>query len=262
MRVLITGAGRAIGAATAGVLHDHGCEVVATARDPERLAAVRASQRLALDVTDDASVAACLAAAGPIDVLVNNAAISESGPLETYPLDRLRAVLETNAIGAVRMAQAVIPGMRERGRGAIVNVSSVNGRVASPLGAAYAASKFALEAISESLHLELGHFGIRVAIIEPGYIAPGMVERPRWGIEPPYDELAEQWFGTDDKLLGDDGRPGPEVVGEAIWQAITTDQPKLRWPVGADAELVLATRRQLEDEPFEHAMRTTLGLTW
>jgi NAD(P)-dependent dehydrogenase (short-subunit alcohol dehydrogenase family) len=262
MRALVTGAGRAIGAATAAGLSEAGWEVVATARDVGVLAGVTAARRLQLDVTDPDSVQRCVAAAGEIDLLVNNAAISESGPLETYPLDRLAAILDTNTIGTLRMVQAVVPGMRARGRGTIVNVSSVNGRVSTPLGGAYAASKFALEALSESLHLELGHFGIRVVIIEPGYIAPGMKESPKWGIEPPYDELAEQWTGTDAALLGDDGRPGPELVGRAILEAVTTDEPRLRWPVGADAELVLSARRELDDEAFEALMRATLDLTW
>lgn len=264
MRVLITGAARAIGAATAKVLHERGCEVVATARDPEMLGDGPATLRLALDVNSQESVDACIARAGDIDVLVNNAAISEAGPMERFPLDRLQALFETNTVGALRVIQAVVPSMRERGRGAIVNVSSVNGRVSSPLEGPYAATKFALEAISESLHYELGHFGIRVVIVEPGFIAPGMKPGPRWGLEAPYDELSEEWFGVgaDSKLLGEAGRPGPEIVGEAIWEAITTDSPKLRWPVGADAELVLATRAQLDDESFERAMRSTLGLTW
>ena len=262
MRVLITGAARAIGAATAQVLLDEGCEVVATARQLDALDAVPATLRLALDVTDDISVDACMAAAGEIDVLVNNAAIAEAGPLERYPLDRFRACLETNTVGPLRMVQAVVPGMRERGRGAIVNISSINGRVSAPLEGAYAATKFALEAITESLHYELGHFGIRVVLIEPGYIAPGMKSSPRWGLEPPYDELAAQWWGADAKLLGGAERPPPEIVGTAIWEALTTDQPRLRWPVGSDAELVLAARAELDDDAFEAAMRTTLGLTW
>jgi NAD(P)-dependent dehydrogenase (short-subunit alcohol dehydrogenase family) len=262
MRALITGAARAIGAATARVLLEHGCEVVATARQPELLEDVPATLRLALDVTSDTSVEACLAAAGELDVLINNAAIAEAGPLERYPLERFRACLETNTVGPLRLVQAVVPGMRERGRGTIVNVSSVNGRVSAPLEGAYAASKFALEALSETLHYELGHFGIRVVLIEPGYIAPGMKASPQWGLEAPYDDLAQQWWGTDSKLLGEEGRPPPEVVGEAIWQSITTDQPRLRWPVGADAELILATRAQLDDAAFEDVMRRTLDLTW
>ena len=262
MRVLITGAGRAIGAATAKVLLEHGCEVVATARSVDALDDVPATLRLPLDVTSDESVAACVAAAGDVDLLVNNAAIAEAGPLERYPLDRFRACLETNVIGALRMVQAVAPDMRRRGHGAIVNISSVQGRVSAPLEGAYAASKFALEAISETLHYELGHFGVRVVLIEPGFIAPGMKESPRWGMEAPYDALGEQWWGTDSKLLGGAGRPPPEIVADAIWDAVTTDAPKLRWPVGADAELVLATRAQLDDAAFEDAMRQALDLTW
>ena len=262
MRVLITGAAGGIGAATARVLDARGCEVVATARRPELLESVPAQLHLALDVTDPDSVAACLAAAGDIDVLVNNAAINEAGPLERYPLERLRACLETNTVGALRMVQAVVPAMRRNGRGAIVNVSSVNGRVSAPLEGAYAASKFALEAMSESLHYELGHFGIRVVIIEPGYIAPGMKDAPRHGMQPPYDELGAQWFGTDAKLLGEGGRPDPAIVGDAIWEAISTDTPRLRYRVGGDAELILDTRAQLDDETFEATMRSTLGLTW
>ena len=262
MRILVTGAARAIGAATARVFTDRGCEVVATARRPELLAEVPATLRLPLDVTDEASVRACVEQAGPVDVLVNNAAISEPGPLERYPIDRFRAVLDTNVVGALRMVQAVAPGMRERGSGAIVNVSSVNGRVAAPLAGAYAASKFALEAMSESLHFELGHFGIRVVIVEPGFIAPGMKPGAEWGMDAPYDELARQWADADSSLLGGEGRPGPELVGEAIHRAVTTDTPSLRWPVGADAELVLGTRAALDDAAFEAAMRETLGLTW
>jgi NAD(P)-dependent dehydrogenase (short-subunit alcohol dehydrogenase family) len=262
MRVLITGAGSGIGAATAGVLKAKGCEVVATARRPEVLAEVPADLRLPLDVTSETSVAECIAAAGDIDVLVNNAAIAESGPLERYPIDRLQACFDTNTVGALRMVQAVVPAMRRNGSGAIVNVSSVNGRVSAPLSGVYAACKFALEAMSETLHYELGHFGIRVVIVEPGYIAPGMKGRPQHGLDEPYDELARQWFGADAKLLGGADRPQPEVVGEAIWDAITTDTPRLRVPVGADAELILGTRSQLDDETFEKTMRSTLGLTW
>jgi NADP-dependent 3-hydroxy acid dehydrogenase YdfG len=141
MRVLITGAGRAIGAATARVFHEQGCEVIATARDVSLLADVPATLRLPLDVTSEVSVAECMRQCGEVDVLVNNAAIAESGPLETYPIDRFRAAFETNTVGALRMVQAVAPGMRQRRRGCIVNVSSVNGKVSAPLEGTYAATK-------------------------------------------------------------------------------------------------------------------------
>lgn len=260
MRVLITGAARAIGAATASELIAAGHEVVATARNVELLADVPATQRLALDVTSDASVAAALEAAGPLDAIVNNAAIGGSGPLESYPLDRLRAMLETNTFGALRMIQAVAPSWRERGSGVIVNVSSVQGRVGTPLGGSYAASKWALEAMSETLHYELGHFGIRIVIIEPGYIAPGMKANEEHLGDAVYDELRRQWAGTDSKVVG--VRPGPELVGRAIVAAITDPGTPLRVPVGQDAEMILGVRHQLDDATFESTMRQTLGLTW
>ena len=125
-------------------------------------------------MTDDDSVRAALAAAGELDAVVSNAALSRSGPIEGFPLDRFIDVMDTNTYGPLRIAQALIPAWRERGSGVFVHVSSVQGRVATPLEGAYAASKYALEALSETMHYELAHFGIRVVIIEPGYIAPGM----------------------------------------------------------------------------------------
>jgi NAD(P)-dependent dehydrogenase (short-subunit alcohol dehydrogenase family) len=260
MRVLVTGAARAIGAATCALLVEEGHEVVATARDARLLDAVPSSQRLALDVTDDESVRAALAAAGPLDAVVNNAAVNGTGPLEAYPLDELRQVFETNTLGALRMVQAVVPAWRARGSGVIVNVSSVQGRVSTPLAGPYAASKFALEALSETLHYELGHFGIRTVIVQPGYIAPGMKETDRHRGPASYDDLHEQWNGTDAKLVGE--RPGPGLVAAAISAAITDASTPLRVPVGDDAHLILGVRRQLDDAAFEAAMRQTLGFTW
>lgn len=262
-RVLVTGAGSGIGAATCEVLTRHGHQVIATARRPEVLGELDVAARLALDVTDDESVRACVAAAGRIDVLVNNAGISESGPVESFPVDVLQRMFDTNVLGPVRMIGAVVPAMRERGQGLVVNVSSVQGKVATPLGGAYSATKHALEALSESLALELGHFGVRVVIVEPGYIAPGMRNSAAHGEDgPPYDELRRQWSGTDTVLVGDDGRPPPELVGEAIAAAIADASTPLRVPVGVDAETVLGARKALDDAAFTDAMRQLLGLTW
>jgi NAD(P)-dependent dehydrogenase (short-subunit alcohol dehydrogenase family) len=260
MRVLVTGAARAIGAATCAALTDAGHDVVATARNADLLTDVPAAQRLALDVTDDASVAAAIASAGELDAIVNNAAVSGRGPLDSFPLGDLRGVFDTNVIGALRMVQAVAPAWRERGSGVIVNVSSVQGRVATPLEGPYAASKFALEALSETLHYELGHFGVRIVIVEPGYIAPGMKPADEHLGDASYDELRRQWSGTDAKVVGE--RPGPELVGNAIVAAITDPDTPLRVPVGEDAKLILGVRAQLDDASFEATMRQTLGLTW
>ncbi|MGZ4794483.1 MAG: SDR family oxidoreductase [Acidimicrobiia bacterium] len=262
MRILITGAGRAIGRATAEELIARGHDVVATARDTKLLDDLVGGRVLPLDVTDDASVATCMAAAGELDAVVNNAALIGSGPLDGYPIDQLRRVLETNTLGALRVIQAVLPAWRERGSGIVVNVSSVQGRVATPLEGPYAASKYALEAISESLHYEVGHFGIRVVVIEPGYIAPGMKRGDDHRGDGAYDDLWEQWTGTDAKLNGPDGRPGPELVARAIADGIEQPDTPLRVPVGGDAELILATRSRMGDADFEATMRSTLDFTW
>jgi NAD(P)-dependent dehydrogenase (short-subunit alcohol dehydrogenase family) len=262
MRVLITGAARAIGEATATELTARGHHVVATARDVELLETVDASQRLELDVRDEASIRRALAGCGELDAIVNNAGISTKGPLEDYPLQGLHDALDTNAIGPLRLLQPVLPSWRARGSGVIVNVSSVQGRIPTPLEGAYAASKHALEAISETLHYELGHFGIRVVIVEPGYVAPGMKDAGSHPGPDVYGDLWKQWDNVSSTLTGPTGRSDPTIVATAIADALDDPGTPLRVEAGADAETVLAVRRQLDDAAFEATMRETLGLTW
>jgi NAD(P)-dependent dehydrogenase (short-subunit alcohol dehydrogenase family) len=262
MRVLITGAARAIGRATAEVLTARGHEVVATARDVSLLADLAVEKILRLDVSDDASVATAVKEAGELDAVVNNAGRTGSGPLEDYPLDDFARVLNVNTLGPLRMAQAVLPQWRARGSGVLVNVSSVQGRIGTPLEGVYAASKHALEALSEALHYELGHFGIRVVIIEPGYIAPGMKHSVDHTGPEAYRGLHEQWSGTAETLSGPGGRPGPELVGHAVADALEDPSTPLRVEVGDDATMVLALRRAQSDAEFEATMRQALDLTW
>lgn len=262
MRVLVTGAGRAIGRSTCEVLAAAGHEVVATARNVELLEGLEVAQHLALDVTDQASVDACLAAAGELDAIVNNAALPASGVLETMDLSALSAALETNAVGPVRMVQGVAPAWRQRGSGVIVNISSILGKVSTPLSGAYAASKHALEALSEAMHYELRHFGIRTVVIEPGYTAPGMKGIPDPPTSGPYVELYAQMNRADDSVTGGAGRPGPETVAAVVLRAIEDEDSPLRIPVGPDAELVIPTRATSSDQDFEAIMRSVLGLTW
>ena len=261
LRVLITGAARGIGMATAQVLANRGHSVVAT--DVSALSGLEGIQAHVLDVTSDDSVARCLEEVGPLDAIVNNAGIFVGGgPVEGYPLDRFRQMFETNTLGALRVIQAVLPAWRKRGSGVIVNVSSVNGRVSSPLRAAYSASKFALEALTESLHLEVRHFGIRSVLIEPGAIASGIkaIEPHKGPAE--YAGLWEQCAGADTKTTGPSGPPGPEVVALAIARAIEDPATPFRVPVGQDAEMILGMRRRLDDQAFEDAMRKAVGFTW
>ena len=263
MRVLITGCSTGFGRCASIELAKRGHDVVATARRPETLDDLDVAQKLALDVDHDASVAAAVAAAGELDALVNNAGWGVDGPVEKVPIEAAQRMFNTNFFGAARMIQAIVPGMRERGRGVIVNISSVAGRVAPPLGGFYAASKFALEALSETLHYELGHFGIRLAILEPGYIVSSFRDNAsQHGIDTePYDELHRMWTGSDETLVGGE-RPGPEIVGEAIADAVEGKDTRLRWPIGKDAELVTKARASMDDESFEAAMRSMLKLDW
>jgi NAD(P)-dependent dehydrogenase (short-subunit alcohol dehydrogenase family) len=198
-------------------------------------------------------------------VLVNNAGLGIHAPIEKGPVDQFRRVMETNVFGVLRMIQAFAPGMRERGNGVIVNVSSIAGRVSSPLGGFYSASKYALEALSEALHYEIGHFGVRVALVEPGGFDTSFGDnRLIAGLDqPPYDQLDQEWEQAQSRLQGTPGnRPGPEVVAQTIADAVEGTESKLRWPVGEDANLILQVRTSMNDEDFEATMRQTLGLTW
>jgi NAD(P)-dependent dehydrogenase (short-subunit alcohol dehydrogenase family) len=263
MRVLITGCSTGFGREAAIELARRGHEVVATARRPETLADLDVALKLALDVDCEGSVSAAVAQVGEVDALVNNAGWSAHGPVEKVPLQAVRRMFETNFFGAARMIQALAPGMRARRRGVIVNVSSIAGRVGAPLMGFYAASKFALEGLSEALHLELAHFGIRVVVIEPGFVKSSFRDNAsRYGTDDaPYDELQRAWSGSDEALIGGE-RPGPEIVGVAIADAVEGTRQELRWPVGKDAELVLQARRSLDDAAFEAAMRAMLKLQW
>jgi NAD(P)-dependent dehydrogenase (short-subunit alcohol dehydrogenase family) len=263
-RALITGCSTGIGRATAVELTKRGYEVAATARRPETLDDLDVAQRLALDVDDDASVARVRDAVGAVDVLVNNAGFGLEGPVESVPLSEVRRLFETNFFGAARMIQAFVPAMRERGSGAVVNVTSVAGVAGGPLGGYYAASKFALEGLSESLHLEVGHFGVRVVVIEPGAIETrfgdnAIDHRPEPG---PYAELVTLWEGAMETLGGDGDTPGPELVAATIGEALEAEPYRLRWPVGTDAELITAARGSMSYDDFEASMRQVLNLDW
>jgi NAD(P)-dependent dehydrogenase (short-subunit alcohol dehydrogenase family) len=153
--------------------------VIATARRPETLADLPVDQRLRLDVTDQDSVDAAIRDAGDIDVLVSNAGETVRGPLESIPLAEVERLFQLNTLGALRVAQAVLPAMRERGAGRLVFVSSIQGRLVLPMIGPYSASKWALEALAETLAIETGHFGVKVSIVQPGAVSSGGGERAK-----------------------------------------------------------------------------------
>jgi short-subunit dehydrogenase len=237
-RAIVTGCSSGIGRATAIELTARGYEVIATARRSETLTDLKVAQTLALDVDSDESVAAARKQAGPVDVLVNNAGFGVEGAVEAVPLADVRRMFETNFFGAARMIRAFVPAMRERGSGAVVNVTSTAGIAAAPLGGYYAASKFALEALSEALHLEVGHFGVKVLVIEPGAIETSFgANVVDYRYEPgPYEPLAHQWEGAVEALRGNQPAPGPELVA--------------------------ATRQGMSYDEFEATMRQALGVDW
>jgi NAD(P)-dependent dehydrogenase (short-subunit alcohol dehydrogenase family) len=264
--ILITGTSKGIGMATALVLGRAGHTVHATMRNPgdaPELAQMAEKERLpihisAMDVDSDVSVTeaigAITSANGPPDVLVNNAGIEGRGAVEEFALSRFRAVMETNYFGALRCIQAVLPLMRVRRDGCIINVTSVAGRIAaSPLGP-YSATKFALEGLSEALAQEAKRFNIRVAIVQPGVIdtamaraiamAQGVCDLPDTSLYPQMRRMAGLFTASLRNPAS------PFLVGEKIRDIIESGTWQLRHPVGPDAEPFLQWRASMTDEQW------------
>jgi NAD(P)-dependent dehydrogenase (short-subunit alcohol dehydrogenase family) len=263
---LVTGASAGIGEAIARQLLADGHRVYAGARRVERMAGLTQAGAtvLALDVTDDASMVAAVETitreAGRIDVLVNNAGYGSYGSLEEVPLAEGRRQFEVNVFGLARLTQLVLPAMREAKSGAIVNISSMGGKIYEPFGAWYHATKFAVEGLSDSLRLELEPFGIRVIVIEPGAI------RSEWsGIAHdnllqhsgagPYKSYAEAHA----RLLGSADTSSmvspPEAVAKIVSRALKARHPRARYPAAGGAGPVLLLRRLLPDRLFDRALR-------
>lgn len=258
---LVTGTSTGIGLATAICLAREGHTVYASMRDPTKSDALRAAAKeagveleiVALDVDDDVSVregiGAILEREGRIDNLVNNAGIDDGDCLEETPLSVFRSVMETNFHGAIRCIHAVLPVMRARRSGCIVNVSSLTGRVPSSGASAYCASKAALEAASECLAAEVSAFDVRVALIEPGLvITPIFGKRRLPSADSPYADLYRRSLALFPKLI--ERGSSAEDAAEVIALAIRTETPRLRYLVGWDAETIVAHRERMTDEEF------------
>ncbi|PRX02619.1 UNVERIFIED_ORG: short-subunit dehydrogenase [Martelella mediterranea] len=237
--VLITGTSSGYGLETARHFHDKGWNVVATMRKPDRDLFPRSDRLrvLPLDVTDPASIAAALEAAGPLDALVNNAGIGSAGAFEVTPMAHIRKVFETNTFGVMAMTQAVIPQMRERGQGVIVNVTSSATLAPMPLVAAYTASKQAIEGFSGALAHELAAVGLRVKLVEPG-LGPTTRFAANSNISV-MDMIPEAYAGFAQKVFEAYGRQTLTTkesdVAESVWQAVNDMTDRLRYAAGADA---------------------------
>ena len=268
--VLITGCSSGIGHATAARLAHSGWRVYATARRPEAMADLRerGCKTLALDVTDEASmraaVDAVIDAEGSVGVLVNNAGYSQSGAVETVPVDEARRQFETNVFGLLRMCQLVLPGMRARRWGKIVNISSMGGRLVFPGGGVYHATKYAVEAISDALRFEVRGFGVDVIVIEPGLIVTNFGEVAAGSVAAAGNGDAYADFNrrvaklTEEAYKGPMARlgAGPDAVAGVIERAISSRRPRARYPVTASARLMIGQRRLVPDRVWDLMMRT------
>jgi short-subunit dehydrogenase len=218
-----------------------------------------------MDVRDDASVTAAvqkiLEAEHRIDVLVNNAGVSHSGPIEETPLEAARDLLETNYLGVVRAVRAVLPLMRKQGFGTIVNVGSAGGKIAIPFQAHYSASKFAIEGLTEALWQELHGSGIRVLLIEPGDVKTEIWDRSRHLLEEdsPYLDALVRFHAVKKKDMGN-AADSPVRVAARIADIIESDTNALRHPVAGKAGLVLLARKFLPDSIFLWAVRKSFRI--
>jgi len=262
--VLITGCSTGIGRATAERLAQAGHTVYATARRVETVSDLTGCTPLALDVCDEASMAAAVSVVerdhGAVGVLINNAGYSQSGAVESVPLDLVRSQFETNVFGLVRMCQLVLPAMRGRQAGKIVNISSIGGKLTLPGGGFYHGTKHAVETISDALRFEVAKFGIDVIVIEPGLIVTQFGETAVGGIDEAtgdgvYDDFnravakltADAYKGPMVKLTGG----GPDAVAKAIERSITRGRAPIRVPVTLSAHFMLGLRKLLPDRLWD-----------
>ena len=257
--IFITGASSGIGKATALHFQAQGWNVVATMRDPNaalELADLPNMLITRLDVTDSASIHTALADAlarfGQIDVLLNNAGYGAYGALEAFPMARIRRQFDTNVLGLLEVTQAVLPHMRTRRSGTIINVSSIGGQITFPLGTLYHGTKFAVEGLSEALHYELEPLDIRVRIVEPGMIKTDFGGR---SFDLAMDDKLPEYAPTAQamgRLFGQlASHPSPpQTVAHVIWQAANDQTDRLRYRAGADAERLLDARQAQDDATF------------
>ncbi|BDG04188.1 oxidoreductase [Anaeromyxobacter oryzae] len=266
---LVTGASSGIGTEVALALLDRGYGAYGAARRVDRMAQIaeRGGVALPLDLTDERSIEACVSTVlekeGRLDVLVNNAGYGSYGAIEDVPLAEARRQFEVNLFGLARMTQLVLPAMRKQGRGHVFNVSSIGGKVFTPMGGWYHATKHALEGWSDVLRMEVEPFGIHVVIIEPGAIATEWGGIARDSLlatsgEGAYRELA-RGVANGLKPSGIPGSP-PRVVADTVVRALAARRPRTRYAVGAGARPILLARALLPDRAYDGVLRRVMRM--
>ncbi|WP_460738245.1 oxidoreductase [Microbacterium neimengense] len=262
---VVTGASGGIGQASAHALRQAGFIVVGTSRNGDSDAAADDRGLARLDVADDRSVEALVADViakfGRIDVLVNNAGAGLAGAAEEASIAQVQQTIDINLTGVIRMTNAVLPHMRDAGRGRIVNISSVLGVIPAPFMSLYAATKFAVEGYSESLDHEVRTNGIRVCLVEPGYTKTGFEANTRWGDTPL--PAYEQQRASVRKVLAEAMRTAdaPKVVADVVLTAATVANPKVRYTAGRAAKAGSLLRRLAPASVFDAQIRKLNGLT-
>lgn len=264
----ITGASSGIGARTAELLTRRGLRVFGGARSTDAIASLGNVTPVHLDLTDEASIRKATGevqeSAGAIDVLVNCAGYGEFGSVEETSLLAARKQLEVNVLGAVGLIQAVLPGMRERGHGRIVNVSSLAGEFASPLGGWYHASKFALEAISDSLRGEVSQFGIDVTLVQPSYVATDWHNSAMDHLEEtsgtgPYAGMVTAMRRYFSSAALRRQTSSVDAVAALVAKAASTNHPRTRYRIGPGANMAVALATFLPDRAFDALTRKQFG---
>jgi len=262
--VLVTGASSGVGQATGRLLVQNGYRVLGTSRNPGKGGGAEGVTMLPLDVCSDDSVAACMKAVSGLtdhlDILVNNAGYELAGALEEVSLEEARDQFETNFFGPMRMVKAVLPGMRRRKQGQIINVTSLAGLSPIPFMGIYSASKFALEGYTEALRLEVQPFNIRVSQIEVGFLKTPMMNHRRVAAGPiaEYDPWRRRAFDAISAF--EEKGPGGELVAETVLRIAASPNPRLRYVVGQQAKLVTSLRWFLPESLLEGGVRRTFRL--
>jgi NADP-dependent 3-hydroxy acid dehydrogenase YdfG len=266
--VLITGCSAGIGRATAENFADKGWNVVATMRSPESAGELAGKKNVlvtALDVTDDSSIIAAVKQAvehfGSIDVLVNNAGYGVYGLLEATSVESIRKQFETNVVGLLAATRAVVPGMRKKCSGVVVNVGSIAGKMTYPLGTMYNGTKFAVEGISEALRFELHEIGVRVKLIEPGIVYTNFFNATEFNNDESlleYQPLMQKFGAAMEEITKHGTDVG--VVAEAIYEAATDGTDRLRYLVGEDAKQFADMLARMDGEQYFANMSMMFGL--
>jgi short-subunit dehydrogenase len=271
--VLVTGCSTGIGRAVAEELLTQGHTVWATARRTDDLAdlAARGARITTLDVTDEASMAAAVAeveeAHGSVGALVNNAGYGEYGAVEEVDLDKVRAMFETNVFGLARMCQLVLPGMRRAGRGRIVNIGSMGGRFTFPMGGYYHATKYAVEALTDALRMEVRPFGVQVSLVEPGVTRSSFVDKTTvsdgmaGAADSPYAALRDSVSRANNEAYTNRlVSASAESVARVVVSAVESDRPRTRYLLTPAAKLMAATHSVAGDRVWDRLMAQQFGL--